>query len=197
MGMDIVKRVAQDVLGGELTLSTTRDVGTTFTLRVPLSISILDAISFRCGEQTFVAPVAMIEEIVELGTAPLLVAPKPSQPALPVSMLRKSDTDIPLFDLKTLFGIEGRAPAAAALIVCRAEKRFAFAVDKMLSQQELVIRPLEDPLVRTAGISGTTDLGDGRPTLVLDLLGLSDVAIARARLETRRSVRERDNEVYP
>ena len=49
---------------------------------------------------------------------------------------------------------------------------FAFAVDRMLGQQEVVVRPLEDPLVRVHGISGTTDLGDGRPTLVLDLAAL-------------------------
>jgi two-component system chemotaxis sensor kinase CheA len=53
---------------------------------------------------------------------------------------------------------------------------FAFAVDRMLGQQEIVVRPLEDPLVRVGGITGTTDLGDGKPTLVLDLPGLVSAA---------------------
>jgi two-component system chemotaxis sensor kinase CheA len=48
----------------------------------------------------------------------------------------------------------------------------AFEVDKMLGQQEVVVRPLSDPLVRVEGVTGSTDLGDGQPTLVLDLLAL-------------------------
>jgi two-component system chemotaxis sensor kinase CheA len=190
MGMDIVKRIALGALGGELTLKTTPELGTTFTLRVPLSISILDSMSFRCGEQTFVAPVAMIEEIVALDSVQILRAPQPTKSSVVVSVIRQREIDVPLFDLKALFGIALLVPATAALIVRRGEQRFAFAVDKMLSQQELVIRPLEDPLVRTPGVSGTTDLGDGRPTLVLDLLGLSDATIARAQLEARSAARE-------
>jgi len=49
----------------------------------------------------------------------------------------------------------------------------AFGVDRLLGQQEVVIRPVNDPLIRVPGISGATDLGDGRPTLVLDLVALS------------------------
>jgi two-component system chemotaxis sensor kinase CheA len=67
------------------------------------------------------------------------------------------------------------------VIVRHGERRFAFEVDRMLSQQEVVIRPLEDPMVKVKGVSGTTDLGDGRPTLVLDLAALSSLVVeARA-----------------
>ena len=52
-------------------------------------------------------------------------------------------------------------------------RSIAFAVDRMLGQQEVVIRPINDVLVRAPGVSGATDLGDGRPTLVLDLVALS------------------------
>jgi len=62
-------------------------------------------------------------------------------------------------------------PDATSLIACP----FAFAVDRMLGQQEVVVRPLEDPLVRVPGVSGSTDLGDGKPTLVLDLVALSSM----------------------
>jgi two-component system, chemotaxis family, sensor kinase CheA len=57
--------------------------------------------------------------------------------------------------------------------VRRQGEPFAFAIDRMFGQQEVVVRPLEDPLVKVVGVSGATDLGDGRPTLVLDLLGLA------------------------
>ena len=65
--MDIVHRIAVDELGGDLELATTRDVGTTFTLHVPLTIAIIDVFSFECGAQTFAVPVSAIEEIFELG----------------------------------------------------------------------------------------------------------------------------------
>jgi two-component system chemotaxis sensor kinase CheA len=55
------------------------------------------------------------------------------------------------------------------------------AIDRVLGQQEIVVRPFEDPLVKVAGVAGTTDLGDGQPTLVLDLVGLSNIAVRAAR----------------
>ena len=66
MGMDIVKRVAVDELSGEVQMRTRRGHGTAFTLRVPLTISIVDPFSFEAGGQRFVVPVAMVEEILEL-----------------------------------------------------------------------------------------------------------------------------------
>ena len=55
----------------------------------------------------------------------------------------------------------------------------AFTVDHMLGQQELVVKPLEDPLVKVPGVTGSTDLGDGLPTLVLDLWALSRESVRR------------------
>jgi two-component system, chemotaxis family, sensor kinase CheA len=57
-------------------------------------------------------------------------------------------------------------------VVRRGGESIAFAVDRMVAQQEVVVRPLEDPLVAVPGVTGATDLGDGRPTLVLDLVSL-------------------------
>jgi len=176
MGMDIVKRVAVDTLGGELQLTTQQGAGTAFTLRIPLSISILDSLSFLCGEQIFVVPLASVEEIVELGSANILRSPSPGKREVPISMLRRRDHDIPLVTLASLFKLQ-KIETQSAVVVMRDQQRFAFAVDKMLGQQEVVIRPLEDPLVKVPGVSGTTDLGDGRPTLVLDLLSLTSLMI--------------------
>ncbi len=195
MGMDIVKRIAVGTLGGELTMRTEAGVGTTFTLRIPLSISILDAFSFECGAQSFVVPLAMVEEIVELDPVDVFRVPQPHKNRLEATLLRRRGETLPLFNLSELFGLAAvgafgtalsptgsaavkalRGVASTALIVRRHGVRFAFSVDRMLGQQEVVIRPLEDPLVKADGISGTTDLGDGRPTLVLDLSTLSETA---------------------
>lgn len=173
MGMDIVKRIAVETLGGSLSLETTPQLGTTFTLRVPLSITIVDSFSFACGGQTFVVPVGMIEEIIDLEGVSVVAPPAPNA-ARSVRLIERRGQPMPLLALAQLFALgTDTVPAAKALVVRRSGEPFAFAIDRMCGQQEVVVRPLEDPLVQVAGIAGSTDLGDGRPTLVLDLLRLS------------------------
>jgi two-component system chemotaxis sensor kinase CheA len=185
MGMEIVKRTVEQTLGGALSLVTARDQGTAFTLRIPLSISILDSLSFLCDEQVFVVPLASVEEIVDLSEARILSGPAPRRRGVAVSMLRRRDVDIPLVPLSALLfhkrAVEqNENRAQSAVIVRQGLLRFAFEVDRMLGQQEVVIRPLEDPMVKVPGVSGTTDLGDGRPTLVLDLASLTGLVGATA-----------------
>jgi two-component system chemotaxis sensor kinase CheA len=171
LGVDIVRRVAVDQLGGELSLRTTPGAGTTFTLRVPLSLTIVDAFSFVCGAQAFVAPVAGVEEILEVDRHRAPRAPAPGR-ARGVELLERRGEVVPLVSLASLLALPADG-GSKALVVRRNGAPFAFAVSRMLSQQEVVVRPLEDPLVRVVGVSGSTDLGDGQPTLVLDLVGLS------------------------
>ncbi|MFP2964480.1 chemotaxis protein CheW, partial [Myxococcus sp. 1LA] len=82
------------------------------------------------------------------------------------------------------------APVAKALLVRQRGEVVAFGVDRLVGQQEIVLRPLEDPLVRVPGVVGATDLGDGQPTLVLDLASLG---LARGGSSPRRpGVRARE-----
>ncbi|HEU5072639.1 MAG TPA: chemotaxis protein CheA [Polyangiaceae bacterium] len=172
MGMDIVQRIAVNALGGSLTLDTTPGGGTTFVLRIPLSLSIVDSFTFGCAGQTFVVPVSMVEEIIDLAEAAMVAPPAPTSSKKSVRLIHRRGQAIPLLPLAQLFELPSEQVASKALIVRRAGEPFAFAIDRMFGQQEIVVRPLEDPLVKVAGVSGATDLGDGRPTLVLDLLGL-------------------------
>jgi two-component system chemotaxis sensor kinase CheA len=173
MGMDIVRRIVVDELGGEIALRTTPGQGTSFVLRVPLSITIVDALTFRCGAQAFVVPVSSVEEIVEVDPAQVTLGPGGKGRAQ-VRMLERRGVPVPLVSLDRVFRLEehpGRL--RVAIVVKRNGRPFAFEVDQMLGQKEVVVRPLEDPLIRQPGIVGSTDLGDGRPTLVLDLVALS------------------------
>ena len=174
MGMDIVRRVIVDELGGELTMQTRAGVGTRFVLHVPLTISIVDAFSFECADRRFVVPVSMVEEILEVDPAQLVRAPaRPGRRAHAGRMLERRGEAVPYIELETLFGLATPGERARkALVVRRNNEPIAFAVDRMLGQQEVVVRPLEDPLVKVPGVSGATDLGDGTPTLVLDLAAL-------------------------
>jgi two-component system chemotaxis sensor kinase CheA len=176
MGVDIVRRIVRE-LGGELELASAAGRGTTFTIRVPLSITIVDAFAFSSAGQAFVAPVAGIEEILDV--EPTSITPTPgANGAIGVGLIERRGAAIPVVHLDAAFGLARAAAAspstlpAKALVVLRAGAALAFVVDRMLGQHEVVVRPVEDPLVRVAGVTGSTDLGDGRPTLVLDLSAL-------------------------
>jgi two-component system, chemotaxis family, sensor kinase CheA len=171
MGMEIVKRTVEQ-LGGSMSLETEQGTGTTFVLRVPLSLSIVDAFSFECAGERFVVPVASIEEIVEIDDSLLVQAPRAARSELGLAMLERRGQVVPLLPLSKVLRIERQGSNRRALIVKRGTESLAFGVDRMLGQQEVVVRPLEDSLLRVRGIAGATDLGDGKPTLVLDLLGL-------------------------
>lgn len=173
MGMEIVKRVVVEELGGELELDTRVGSGTTFTLRVPLTISIVDAFSFECSGQRFVVPVATVEEIVELDRTGVVQVPANDAGGPEVEVILRRGQAVPVIELSRLFGMaQSSAESRKAIVVRRAGAPLAFAVDRMLGQQEVVIRPMSDALVRAPGVSGATDLGDGKPTLVLDLVAL-------------------------
>ncbi len=169
MGMDIVKRTIE-ILGGTMSIQTTRGSGTSFTLKVPVSVTIVDVMSFISGGQTYVAPVAVIEEIIEVDFAKLKMSPVPSNRGPLPALLERRGEAIPLLNLDSILKIkESEIRPHKALIVKLNQGLVAFGVDKMLGRQEVVVRPLDDTLVRSTGMAGATDMGDGKPTLVLDL----------------------------
>lgn len=170
MGMDIVRRIAVHELGGELFLDSSPGVGTTFALRVPLTLTIIDAFVFEAGEQRYAVPVSMVEEIFELDPAGVVHTPSSHARA---ALVQRRGEALPVLSLAALLndGSPGRVEGKA-LVIRRGGEALGFAVRRMVGQQEVVIRPLEDRLVRVPGVSGATDLGDGRPTLVLDLAAL-------------------------
>ena len=181
MGMDIVKRTVVSQLGGELSLTTQVGVGTVFALHVPLTIAIVDAFVALCRAERFVVPVSCVEEILEVdhdrvGESPITRATG----ATYLGMFERRGEAVPLIDLASLLHLPPSAGIAAkggrrALVVRRGGQPSAFVLDRVLGQQEAVVRPLADPLVSVPGISGASDLGDGRPTLVLDLVALAGV----------------------
>lgn len=171
LGLDIVRKMVVDGLGGEVLLETKAGEGTSFILRVPLTIAIVDAFITSCAGARYVVPVPVVEEIVTLeGEARDLI-------------VRRGEP-VPVVDLAAALGAANDgARRAHALVVRRShDDPVAFAIDRVLGQQETVVRPLADPLVSVPGVSGSTDLGDGRATLVLDLHGL----IARLGSEPKR-----------
>ncbi|HEX8954127.1 MAG TPA: chemotaxis protein CheW [Polyangia bacterium] len=180
MGMDIVRRTVEQ-LGGSLTLQSRPSAGTRFVIHVPLTISIVEAFTFECAGQRFVVPVTMIEEILDLDPLKLVRGPTRST----TRIFERRGEAIPVVPLASVFCLtDGSLDPRKAFVVRRNGEPTAFAIDRVVAQQEVVVRPLEDPLVRVPGVSGATDLGDGRPTLVVDLAALSGTLSASPKEST-------------
>jgi two-component system chemotaxis sensor kinase CheA len=178
MGMDIVRRTIVDELGGELMLDTRAGVGTSFVLRVPLTISIVDAFTFEAAGERFCVPVSAIEEILDVDHARLVQGPGTAgERSTSLGMLERRGETLPFVALSRVLH-RAAGPSGKAFVVRRNGEPMAVAVDRLIGQQEVVVRPLEDALIRSPGITGATDLGDGRPTLVLDLYTLAGGATA-------------------
>lgn len=169
MGMDIVRRTVE-ILGGSMSVTSTPGAGTSFVLKVPVSVTIVDVMSFVSGGQTYVAPVALIEEIIEVDLSKVKASPVPSNRGPLPALIERRGEAIPLLNLDSILKIrESEIRPHKALIVKLSQGMVAFGVDRMLGRQEVVVRPLDDGLVRSRGMAGATDMGDGKPTLVLDL----------------------------
>ncbi|RKG84163.1 chemotaxis protein CheA [Corallococcus sp. CA049B] len=183
MGMDIVRRIVVEQLGGELRMETRKGVGTTFTLSVPLTVTLMDAIVFECAGRRYAVAVGTVEELIDVAG---VVRPAGADG---LGLVERRGAAVPLVSVARLLDAPGAADAtgqgAKALIVRQRGEPVAFAVDRLVGQQEIVLRPLEDPLVRVPGVAGATDLGDGQPTLVLDLGALGAARAGRRKRASR------------
>ena len=120
----------------------------------------------------------MVDEIVEVDPAAVTAPPRTTS-AIGVDLLRRRGESMPIV---SLYRVLDRAAHLAqsdselepkAIVVRRLGEPYAFGVRRMLGKHEVLVRPVTDPLVNAPGIAGSADLGDGRPTLVVDLLTLT------------------------
>jgi two-component system chemotaxis sensor kinase CheA len=116
----------------------------------------------------------MVEEIFEIEAAAVRFGPsRGAAEGGRAGIVERRGEAVPLVDLAWSLGLAGvGVPPRQAILVRRGGEPTAFGLDKVIGQQEAVVRPLIDPLVQAPGIAGATDLGDGKPTLVLDLVAL-------------------------
>ena len=168
VGMDVVRRNIR-ALGGSIEVKSQFGQGSTFSIRLPLTLAILDGQLVRVGQEIYILPLLSIIE--SLRANPKLVNSLTG--AAQVYKLR--DEYIPILRLYKLFGI---SPSTAQLeqgilvIVEGDGQKIGLFVDELLSQQQIVIKSLETNYKKMEGISGATILGDGSVALILDVAGL-------------------------
>lgn len=161
VGMAVVLTTVQE-LGGRLSLESRPGQGTRFTLEVPVTLSITDAILGRVGAQTFAVPQSAVREVLEVAYADLRRVERHE-------LVPYRDGALPVVRLAALFGLEATPGRALhVFVIGSGQAAVGLAVDRILGQREVVVRPLRDALIKVAGVAGATDLGDGRAVLILD-----------------------------
>lgn len=170
VGMSVVASTVRE-LGGTLTLETSPAEGTEFTLRLPLTLSIAETFVVSAGPQICAVPQGFIDEVIQVETAGIQVIKG-------VEVAPYRDGVLPLLRLRSLFGLERTTAAQLPVLVIGSERgAIGLAVDRVHGQREVVVRPMSDPLIRVPGVSGATELGDGRPVLILDAATLTAGAV--------------------
>ncbi|WP_236844429.1 chemotaxis protein CheW [Bordetella sp. 15P40C-2] len=170
VGMDVVRRNIQEI-GGQIEISSTPDVGTTFRISLPLTLAIMDGMSIQVGEERFVMPLNHIVECLQ---------PQPEQVhclGKDAHVLHLRGEHLPILKLATLFDIKDATPEleqSILIVVQVGQQRYALAVDQLLGQHQVVVKSLETHYERVAGASGATILGDGSVALILDPATLID-----------------------
>jgi two-component system, chemotaxis family, sensor kinase CheA len=162
VGMDVVKATV-DKLGGRLLLRSAPGQGTTFTLRLPMTVAIVRVLVLDLGsDDAFALPVARIEGVLSLDGGRL-------RNSGGRSFLALDDGLVPLTSLRTSLGFVTTRPDALAFTVGSGNQRAAFSVPGVLGQEDVLIRPLHGPLAAVPYVSGGAILADGRAAFLLDV----------------------------
>jgi two-component system, chemotaxis family, sensor kinase CheA len=164
VGMDVVRK-GVETLHGRIDINTAPGVGSTFTVRLPLTLAITDGMLVRVGSERYIIPTISIH---------LCFRPEPESISTvsgrgELVMLRGDM--MPIFRLHRLFGIDNAIedPAQALLVVVGdEERRCALLVDELLGQQQVVAKSLTKAVGKVPGVSGGAILGDGQVGLILD-----------------------------
>ena len=170
VGMDVVKKATEE-LGGRISLATRVGEGTTFTIELPLTLAIAEALIVTVNGQRFAVPQSGVREVLEVESA----STKTLENNEIISYRGKV---LPLLRLARVFEMnDQRADSFHVLVLGDDTNAVGLAVDRILGQREIVVRAIKDPLAQSQGIAGATELGDQRVVLILDITALRQLAV--------------------
>ena len=162
VGMDVVKR-GITAMQGSIEIASAKDEGTTITLKLPLTLAIIDGLLVRVGDACFILPLSSIDECVELTRQDVA-----NSHGKNLAMIRGEI--VPYLRLRQRFGIEGEPPPIEQIVTFQTDgQRVGLVVDQVVGEHQTVIKSLGRFYGGVDEVSGATILGDGNVALILDL----------------------------
>ena len=169
VGMDVVKKAIEE-LGGSISLATRLGEGTTFTIELPLTLAIAEALIVSVNGQRFAVPQSAVREVLEVESASTKILENNE-------IIPYRGKILPLLRLARVFEMNHkRGDRFHVLVIGEDANAVGLAVDRILGQREIVVRAIKDPLAQSRGIAGATELGDQRVVLILDIGALRQLA---------------------
>lgn len=168
VGMDVVVKNIQEV-GGVLDIESVQGQGSTMTMKIPLTLAIIDGIIFSVAGTNFVSPTNSVSEFIRIGKEKLIVEPDGEE----YVMIR--DECYPLIRLNRFYSLNGAVDEiedGIVVVLNHEDRKLAVFADKLVGEQEIVVKPMPSYIKKVKGISGCTQLGDGSISLILDAGGL-------------------------
>lgn len=164
--MDVVKRDIGS-LGGTVTIESTPGKGSSFILKIPLTLAIIDGMLVSIDSVNYIIPLSSIAECL---------AYKTTKKTELFPHITNRGKDLPCIDLRLFFNIENSYAKERQIVVINDQNTKAgIIVDRIIGEHQTVIKPLGSLYRNCKGLSGATILGDGSVALIIDVITLSDI----------------------
>ena len=170
--MDVVKKNVENV-GGIVTISSAMGQGTCTTLKIPLTMAIVDGMEVSVGKSIFTIPINNIRQSIKASSADIIHNVDNSE------VIKMMDEFYPVFRLHELYNLDTEITEIDDGIIIwveAAEKSYCLFVDELIGEQQVVVKPLPAYLnsfnIKDSGIAGCTILGDGNISIILDIANL-------------------------
>lgn len=163
VGLDVVKTQIEK-LNGTVLVTSEKGVGTTFSIRLPLTLAIIQGLLVRVADQVYSIPIASVVESQRVKIEDINILDNHE-------VLNVRDEVISVLRLSRLFGIKNSTNLAYTFVVIvgNADKKIGIMVDALVGEEDIVIKPLSDQFTNSPGIAGASILGDGSVSLIIDV----------------------------
>jgi two-component system chemotaxis sensor kinase CheA len=171
VGLDVVKRNVEK-LSGTIRITSELGMGTMFTIKIPLTLAIIQGLMIEVGEEIYVIPISSVIESIR-------IKPEEIKSIDNYEVINVRDDVLSLLRLNKLFKIESEKQSEYyfVIIVGTGNKKIGLLVDSIIGEEDIVIKPLKDKFTSTPGIAGATILGDGTVSLILDVSQLIELGL--------------------
>ncbi|HEQ72012.1 MAG TPA: chemotaxis protein CheA, partial [Spirochaetia bacterium] len=171
VGLDVVKKQVEK-LSGTVSVWSEPGTGTRFTIKLPLTLAIIQGLLVRVGANIFAVPITSVLETMKVKAEEIKRIDN-------YEVFNLREDVVSLLRLHTLFHIQSEADESTRYIVVVGSKdsRIGILVDSLIGEEDVVIKPLKDRFTRSPGIAGASILGDGTVSLIIDVAQLLDLGM--------------------